>query len=217
MNLPHPWCLLLQSSSWAAPFHLLQWKLSLLVCTSRCCGRSCLVFTSMEIDWQQTTLPLRSVSIKEKSLTILWHVTETFPELWPLEFLDSLSMNGWKYDFLLVTFIRLLYFYAHASINAPHLYYERSVSNPVTMVCTYLIMLFCVCIHLLCLCRHVFHIIRPSRAPGFAYSWLELISHRTFIAKLLLQTTQQKVCSYGLWFCVTFCCFRGGLYFTNCW
>ena len=34
---------------------------------------------------------------------------------------------------------------------------------------------------------------RPSRAPGFAYSWLELISHRIFIAKLLLQTPQQKV------------------------
>ena len=41
----------------------------------------------------------------------------------------------------------------------------------------------------------VYHIIRPSRAPGFAYSWLELISHRVFIAKLLLQTPQQKVCS----------------------
>lgn len=39
---------------------------------------------------------------------------------------------------------------------------------------------------------HVYHIIRPGRAPGFAYSWLELISHRTFIAKLLLQTPQQK-------------------------
>ena len=39
---------------------------------------------------------------------------------------------------------------------------------------------------------HVYHIIRPGRAPGFAYSWLELISHRSFIAKLLLQTPQQK-------------------------
>ena len=44
-----------------------------------------------------------------------------------------------------------------------------------------------------CCCSHVYHIVRPSRAPGFAYSWLELISHRIFIAKLLLQTPQQKV------------------------
>lgn len=39
----------------------------------------------------------------------------------------------------------------------------------------------------------VYHHLRPSRAPGFAYAWLELISHRIFIAKLLLQTPQQKV------------------------
>jgi len=39
----------------------------------------------------------------------------------------------------------------------------------------------------------VYHLICPSRAPGFAYSWLELISHRIFIAKLLLHTPQQKV------------------------
>lgn len=38
----------------------------------------------------------------------------------------------------------------------------------------------------------VYHLLRPSRTPGFAYSWLELISHRTFIAKLLLHTPQQK-------------------------
>ena len=38
-----------------------------------------------------------------------------------------------------------------------------------------------------------YHIVRPSKAPGFSYAWLELISHRVFIAKLLLQTTQQKV------------------------
>ena len=44
---------------------------------------------------------------------------------------------------------------------------------------------------------HVYHLIRPSRAPGFSYSWLELISHRTFIAKLLLQTPQQKVSRTG--------------------
>jgi CCR4-NOT transcription complex subunit 1 len=32
---------------------------------------------------------------------------------------------------------------------------------------------------------NVFNIIRQSKAPGFAYSWLELISHRSFISKML--------------------------------
>ncbi|XP_065914765.1 CCR4-NOT transcription complex subunit 1-like isoform X2 [Dysidea avara] len=35
-------------------------------------------------------------------------------------------------------------------------------------------------------------LLKPSRAPGFAYSWLELVSHRIFITKLLLQTPQKK-------------------------
>ena len=39
----------------------------------------------------------------------------------------------------------------------------------------------------------VFHALRPSRAPGFAYAWLELISHRLLMSKLLLNTPQQKV------------------------
>lgn len=38
----------------------------------------------------------------------------------------------------------------------------------------------------------IFHALRPSRAPGFAYAWLELISHRLFMSKLLLNTPQQK-------------------------
>ena len=32
---------------------------------------------------------------------------------------------------------------------------------------------------------NVYNIIRPSKAPGFAYSWLELIAHRIFISKML--------------------------------
>ena len=41
---------------------------------------------------------------------------------------------------------------------------------------------------------NVYHIIRPSKAPGFAYSWLELVSHRTFISKMLqaAPSTQQS-------------------------
>ena len=40
---------------------------------------------------------------------------------------------------------------------------------------------------------NVFHELQPSRAPGFAYAWLELIAHRTLISKLLLNSPQQKV------------------------
>ena len=43
--------------------------------------------------------------------------------------------------------------------------------------------------------------VRPSKAPGFAYAWLELISHRVFVSKLLLQTAQQKVLCYSLLHC----------------
>ena len=36
------------------------------------------------------------------------------------------------------------------------------------------------------------HILRPSKAPAFAYAWLELVSHRAFIGRLLMITPQQK-------------------------
>ena len=35
--------------------------------------------------------------------------------------------------------------------------------------------------------------LKPSRAPGFAYAWLELVAHRTLMSKLLLNSPQQKV------------------------
>lgn len=31
-----------------------------------------------------------------------------------------------------------------------------------------------------------FEALRPSRVPGFAFAWLELVSHRSFMPKLLL-------------------------------
>jgi len=43
------------------------------------------------------------------------------------------------------------------------------------------------------LCSNTFHILRPAKAPGFAYAWLELISHRVFIGRMLALTPQQKV------------------------
>ncbi|XP_050542433.1 CCR4-NOT transcription complex subunit 1-like [Daktulosphaira vitifoliae] len=39
---------------------------------------------------------------------------------------------------------------------------------------------------------HTFHLLRPRKVPGFAYAWLELISHRIFIGRLLGLTPQQK-------------------------
>ncbi|GAB1606660.1 Hypothetical predicted protein [Argonauta hians] len=39
---------------------------------------------------------------------------------------------------------------------------------------------------------NTFHILRPARAPGFAFAWLELISHRVFIGRMLALTPQQR-------------------------
>lgn len=39
---------------------------------------------------------------------------------------------------------------------------------------------------------NTFHVTRPAKAPAFAYAWLELISHRVFIGRMLALTPQQK-------------------------
>ncbi|VVC34988.1 Hypothetical protein CINCED_3A007099 [Cinara cedri] len=39
---------------------------------------------------------------------------------------------------------------------------------------------------------HTFHLLRPRKVPGFTYAWLELISHRIFIGRLLGANAQQK-------------------------
>lgn len=39
---------------------------------------------------------------------------------------------------------------------------------------------------------NTFHVLRSAKAPGFAYAWLELISHRVFIGRMLALTPQQK-------------------------
>ncbi|CAK8681219.1 CCR4-NOT transcription complex subunit 1-like isoform X2 [Clavelina lepadiformis] len=39
---------------------------------------------------------------------------------------------------------------------------------------------------------NTYHILRPNKAPGFAFAWLELISYRAFISRMLLHTPQQK-------------------------
>ncbi|XP_076264687.1 CCR4-NOT transcription complex subunit 1 isoform X3 [Rhynchophorus ferrugineus] len=47
-------------------------------------------------------------------------------------------------------------------------------------------------LHVLTAYCHTFHILRPSKAAGFCYAWLELISHRVFIGRMLATTPQQK-------------------------
>ena len=32
---------------------------------------------------------------------------------------------------------------------------------------------------------NLLHILRPAKAPGFAYAWLEIVSHRTFMERVL--------------------------------
>lgn len=39
---------------------------------------------------------------------------------------------------------------------------------------------------------HTLHILSPSKAPGFAYAWLEIVSHRVFLGRMLALTPQQK-------------------------
>jgi len=47
-------------------------------------------------------------------------------------------------------------------------------------------------VHNVC-CSNVLHILRPAKAPGFAYAWLELVSHRIFVGRVLAMTPQQRV------------------------
>ncbi len=39
---------------------------------------------------------------------------------------------------------------------------------------------------------NMLNILRPAKAPGFAYAWLEIVSHRVFIGRILSLTPQQK-------------------------
>ncbi|XP_034255857.1 CCR4-NOT transcription complex subunit 1 isoform X2 [Thrips palmi] len=39
---------------------------------------------------------------------------------------------------------------------------------------------------------HTLHILSPSKAPGFSYAWLEIVSHRVFLGRMLALTPQQK-------------------------
>jgi CCR4-NOT transcription complex subunit 1 len=39
---------------------------------------------------------------------------------------------------------------------------------------------------------NMLHILRPAKATGFAFAWLEIVSHRTFMGRILAQTQGQK-------------------------
>ncbi|XP_043234309.1 CCR4-NOT transcription complex subunit 1-like isoform X1 [Amphibalanus amphitrite] len=39
---------------------------------------------------------------------------------------------------------------------------------------------------------NVLHILRPEKAPAFAYAWLDIVSHRVFIGRMLAVTPQHK-------------------------
>ena len=55
------------------------------------------------------------------------------------------------------------------------------------------------------------HILRPVKAPGFAYAWLEIVSHRVFMGRILATNSQpngnqkgnilNRVCKFPV--CVT--------------
>lgn len=57
--------------------------------------------------------------------------------------------------------------------------------------------------HILQAFVNVYHIVRPTKAPGFAYAWLELVAHRIFISKMLnvpgAVDSQQQQVSYKTW------------------
>ncbi len=38
---------------------------------------------------------------------------------------------------------------------------------------------------------NMLHILRPAKAPGFAYAWLEIVSHRVFTGRILVPQQQQ--------------------------
>jgi CCR4-NOT transcription complex subunit 1 len=64
------------------------------------------------------------------------------------------------------------------------LFLELNTPEPVLEAINYQVLIaFC----------HTLHILRPAKAPGFAYAWLELVSHREFIGRMLAITPQQKV------------------------
>lgn len=63
------------------------------------------------------------------------------------------------------------------------LFLELNVPEPVLEAINY---------HILTGYCHTLHILRPAKAAGFCYAWLELVSNRVFLGRMLASTPQQK-------------------------
>ena len=59
----------------------------------------------------------------------------------------------------------------------------RVTATPISHVPLQVLTAFC----------NVLHILRPEKAPAFAYAWLDIVSHRVFIGRMLAVTPQHKV------------------------
>ena len=46
---------------------------------------------------------------------------------------------------------------------------------------------------------NVYHIIRPSKAPGFVYAWMELLANRNFLSKMLVVNKPSPDQTYKSW------------------
>lgn len=42
-------------------------------------------------------------------------------------------------------------------------------------------------------CRNAMHNLRPAKAASFSFAWIEIISHRVFIGKMLALNRNHKV------------------------
>ncbi|XP_064466564.1 CCR4-NOT transcription complex subunit 1-like isoform X2 [Ornithodoros turicata] len=63
------------------------------------------------------------------------------------------------------------------------LFLELSAPEPVLEAISFhVLMAFC----------NTLHVLQPCKAPAFAYAWLELVSHRVFLGRVLALTPQQK-------------------------
>ena len=46
---------------------------------------------------------------------------------------------------------------------------------------------------------NMLHILRPVKAPGFAYAWLEIVSHRVFMGRILATNNQPNGNQKGIY------------------
>ncbi|CAG0883626.1 unnamed protein product [Darwinula stevensoni] len=86
-------------------------------------------------------------------------------------FVHQLNVQGiLRTDELITRFFRLLFL----ELNSPEPVFEGINFQVLTAFC------------------HTLHLIRPAKAPGFTYAWLDMVGHRVFLTRLLVHTPQQK-------------------------